>query len=231
MGPRLYYARFLSGYEYSSLTDVGSDQTTRLLCFEWDYTASLRTVKQLGTHGQPVGRFETLPILLIPLTIASAFILVCEHVVSVYRNILTGTATRRVIEHYEDPANYQGGSSRKPPLWTYWARPVRTADYSSGHDDLFLCREDGIVKALDIAEETEVMLNAQVNAGALGCNIDTAFSSLDLGLNHPDLLIAGGDMSVGGIFEVSLLHISYLHIVYGNALCFVEVSLCISCVW
>ncbi|KAI9696824.1 MAG: hypothetical protein M1836_005186 [Candelina mexicana] len=180
---------------------VSNDQTTRLLCFEWDYTTSLRTVKQLGTNGQPVGKRETLPILLIPLTIASAFILVCEHVVTVYRDILTGTATPRPIGQNKEPARDKGGSSRKPPLWTYWARPVRTADYSSRHDDLFLCREDGIVKALDICEDSAVMLNAQVKAGALGCNIDTAFASLDLGLNHPDLLIAGGDMSVGGIFE------------------------------
>ncbi|KAI9718568.1 MAG: hypothetical protein M1812_004019 [Candelaria pacifica] len=180
---------------------VSNDQKTRLLCFEWDYTTSLHTVKQLGTNGQPVGKREMLPILLIPLTIASAFILVCEHVVTVYRDILTGTATPRPIGHNEDSANYQGGSSRKPPLWTYWARPVRTADYSSGHDDLFLCRDDGIVKALNISEDTAIMLNTQVKAGTLRCNIDTAFASLDLGLNHPDLLIAGGDMSVGGIFE------------------------------
>jgi hypothetical protein len=60
--------------------------------------------------------------------------------------------------------------------------------------------EDGMVRFLEISEESEIMVDASMKAGILGCDIDTAFASLDLGLDRDDLLIAGGDMSDGGLY-------------------------------
>ncbi|KAI9831765.1 MAG: hypothetical protein M1819_004662 [Sarea resinae] len=162
--------------------------------------SNLRTVKKLGTAGQPVSRYEKLPLLFIPLTISSAFMLVCEHTISVYKDILTGTASPKTIPIGSTDAPQYPGSSRRAPLWTHWARPVRREEYSSKHDDLFICREDGIVRFLEISDESEIMVNASMRAGVLSCNIDTAFASLDLGLDREDLLISGGDMSPGGLY-------------------------------
>jgi len=57
-----------------------------------------------------------------------------------------------------------------------------------------------MVRFLEICEESEIMVDASMKVGILGCNIDTAFASLDLGLNRDDLLFAGGDMSNGGLY-------------------------------
>lgn len=57
-----------------------------------------------------------------------------------------------------------------------------------------------MVRFLEISEESEIMVDASMKAGILGCNIDTAFASLDLGLDRDDLLFAGGDMSNGGLY-------------------------------
>ena len=143
---------------------------------------------------------EQLPLLLIPLTISSAFMLICEKTISVYRDVLTGNATRKSISFHSRDAPITPGSSRRAPLWTHWARPVRVEAHTSKHDDLYICREDGMVRFLEISEESEIMVDASMKAGILGCNIDTAFASLDLGLNRDDLLFAGGDMSDGGLY-------------------------------
>jgi Mono-functional DNA-alkylating methyl methanesulfonate N-term len=82
---------------------------------------------------------------------------------------------------------------------------VRTEKYASKHDDIFISREDGLVLFAEINSDDPFHLHASMCAGPLGCNIDTAFASLDLGMNRDDLLIAGGDMSVGGLYLVRYL--------------------------
>lgn len=144
---------------------------------------------------------EQLPLLLIPLTISSAFMLICEKTISVYQGVLTGLATPKSISFHSKDAPIRPGSSRRAPLWTYWARPVRREAHTSKHDDLYICREDGIVRFLEISQENDIMVDASMKAGILGCNIDTAFASLDLGLDRDDLLFAGGDMSNGGLYR------------------------------
>ena len=127
--------------------------------------------------------------------------LICEQTISVYRGVLTGNSSRKSISFHSKDAPIRPGSSRRAPLWTYWARPVRREAHTSKHDDLYICREDGVVRFLEISEESEIMVDASMKAGILGCNIDTAFASLDLGLDRNDLLFAGGDMSNGGLYS------------------------------
>ncbi|KAI9816208.1 MAG: hypothetical protein M1827_001809 [Pycnora praestabilis] len=179
---------------------ISKHRTTRMLCFEWDCSKSLQNARKVGYHGLPVNKHERLPLLLIPLMISScAFMLVCEQGISIYRNILTGSPICRVIAHSKDvPSN--PGDSRRLPLWTQWARPFRLAYYIKQHDDLFLCREDGQVRFLEINDQTEILVDTSMSAGILGCSVDTAFSSLDMGIDREDLLITGGDLSVGGTY-------------------------------
>ena len=184
---------------------VSRNQITRLVCYEWDCSTELRHAEQKG-DGQPLHREDSHPLLLIPFTISTGFMLVCEKVMSVYKGILTGPATRNwlALEHYQPPQD--PGSSRRLPLWTNWAKPLRNDRYASINNDIYLCREDGVVRWLEINEASEignVMVDSQMHPGVLGCNVDTAFATLDLGLTQPDLLVCGGDMSNGGLFTVS----------------------------
>ncbi|MCJ1298534.1 hypothetical protein MMC08_001324, partial [Hypocenomyce scalaris] len=183
---------------------ISLNQRTRLLCYEWDCSTDLRQAKQKG-DGQLVHPEDSHPLLLIPFTISSGFMLVCEKVISVYKGILTGPATRRwlALDHYEPPQD--PGNSRRPPLWTHWAKPVRHGEYASNHNDIYLCREDGIVRWLEIDEASEgedAMIGSQMYPGNIGCNIDTAFASLDQPTNRPDLLVSSGDTSNGGLFII-----------------------------
>ncbi|KAH0538052.1 hypothetical protein FGG08_005314 [Glutinoglossum americanum] len=179
---------------------VHRDQRTRLLVYEWDVSHPLHTVKRHGNHGLRLSDRDRMPLLLIPLTISPAFLLVSECTIAVYKleDVLEGGSKPRFRGEFpKDPKDPVAGR-----LPTAWARPVRTERYASKHDDIFISREDGLVLFAEINSDDPFHLHASMCAGPLGCNIDTAFASLDLGMNRDDLLIAGGDMSVGGLYLV-----------------------------
>ena len=119
---------------------------------------------------------------------------------TVYTGILTGPATPHihVLRHWEEPE--EPGSSRSLPLFTQWAKALRRPDRVSAQDDIYLCREDGVVRFLEISENIRGMIESGHDAGQLKVNIDTAFASLDLGRCANDLLAVGGNLSSGGLW-------------------------------
>ena len=177
---------------------VAKKMKTKLHCYIWDYRTGLRQASELRS-GQPVPDDERLPLLLIPLRMSTAFILVTQQHTTVYTGILTGPATwhKHKLEHYEPPE--QLGSSRFPPIFSQWARVLRYDNHVSMEDNIYLCREDGVVRFLEISD-TSGMIRSNCAAGKLDVNIDTAFATLHLGGEYDDLLVVGGDLSSGGVF-------------------------------
>lgn len=159
--------------------------------------------------------------------------LVCEHVTAVYKNITSGTAQAAFQAEVNDDENRTLGISRRKPLWSGWARPVRFDQSASGAfwdvkgakppafditrmtEDLYLAREDGFVKYRRFAAQPGAggawLPPDEVGVGYLGCNIDSAFASLELPLLEPDILALSGDSSDGALYSVSSRLIS----VYG----------------
>lgn len=174
-------------------------QKTKLHIYVWNSSTNLRQARELGS-GQRVPDDEQLPLLLIPLTMSTAFMLVFQEHITVYTGILTGPATphRTRLRHWEEPE--QPGSSRDLPIFTQWARAMRRDDRVSVQDNIYLCREDGVIRFLEISDSIRCMIESDHNAGHLNVNIDTAFASLDLGARCNDLLVAGGDLSSGGLW-------------------------------
>ena len=60
------------------LVVAATKQKTKLHCYIWDSSTDLRQASQLGS-GQRVPENEQLPLLLIPLTMSTAFMLVFQH--------------------------------------------------------------------------------------------------------------------------------------------------------
>lgn len=180
---------------------VSKDQKTRLVRFEWDSRSPLSDLER--KPGQTLPHPERLPLLLIPLTYGTAFALVCEKQIIVYRHILAGHAKSEVcnLEHYEPPE--EPGASKNLPIWTQWARPMRIAEVERRHpnvDHIYLCREDGVVRFIDIREDSEPMVSSVYRAGILNANIGTGFAALDLGEESNDLIVAAGEMGDGGLW-------------------------------
>ncbi|KAL8716537.1 MAG: hypothetical protein Q9225_006142 [Loekoesia sp. 1 TL-2023] len=178
---------------------VSKEQKTRLVRIEWDCRSSLSEIDQ--KPGQVLPHPERLPLLLIPLTYGTAFALVCEDQIVVYKDILTGHARGQLclLEHYEPPE--EPGSSKRPPIWTQWARPMRPVERRHPNmDNIYLCREDGVVRYIDIRKDSDPMISSNYKAGMLNANVGSAFATLDLGDESNDLLVAAGEMGDGGMW-------------------------------
>ncbi|KAL8696388.1 MAG: hypothetical protein Q9224_002821, partial [Gallowayella concinna] len=178
---------------------VAKPTKTRLVRFEWDCRTGLSELERKPNQALPDS--ERIPLLLIPLTYRTSFALVCEHHITVYRDILTGNARGETgqLEHYE-PAEECSGSTT-PPIWTQWVRPMRPIERAQpAIDNIYLCREDGVVRYIDIGENSIPMIASYHEAGILKTNLSGAFATLDLGNESNDLLVAAGEMADGGMW-------------------------------
>lgn len=172
---------------------------TRLVRFEWDSRSSLSKLDRRPPQILPES--HRIPLLLIPLTYGTSFALVCEHQITVWRDILTGNARGEncQLEHYEPPE--EPSSSKTPPIWTQWARPMRPTERAQPTiDNIYLCREDGVVRYIDIRENSRPLISSNHDAGILKANFSSAFATLDLGDESNDLLVAAGEMGDGGMW-------------------------------
>ncbi|KAL9000432.1 MAG: hypothetical protein Q9169_000949 [Polycauliona sp. 2 TL-2023] len=172
-----------------------------LVRFEWDSRAGLSGLERKPS--QALANSESLPLLLIPLTYGTSFAVVCEHQITVYKDILTGNAVGQscVLEYHEQ--REQHGRPKRQPIWTQWARPVRPAERREPDiDNIYLCREDGVVRYIDIEENAHPMITRNYDAGILKANLGSAFATLDPGAESNDVIIAGGKMCGGGMWSL-----------------------------
>ena len=178
---------------------------TRMLLYEWETGYDLNQVRAHRHRGHLLEESRQMPLLLIPLTIKSSFILVSEKSMAVCQDILQGTPRFTDFNNRVDPpTSLHHGSGA--PLWTSWARPVRLPVHAARRDDIYITREDGLIKYLEIDSEEDHIVRADNNIGEFECNCGTALASLDYqGYDDKtgDLLITGGDSCAGGTYLVS----------------------------
>lgn len=180
--------------------------STRMKIWEWDASTGLSNVSTRFPHGHQIPNPHRLPLLLVPIKIRSSFILILAEDFVACEGLLEGSPTFKtlVIKHRE-PTPFSFGLG--PPLWTAWSKPARTVSYSETHDDIYVAREDGFVKFLEINSEEDDLLNVQMDAGCLQSNIGTGFVALgaDLALGNAaaDFFIATSDCGTGSVFRAS----------------------------
>lgn len=179
---------------------------TRMVVFEWQAGMDLRKVAPHSKRGYMLEESRRMPLLLIPLTIKSAFILVSESSMAVCVDILSGSP--QCIDfntEFDPPTSFHKGLGL--PLWVSWTRPPRLGYHTAVRDDLYIAREDGLVKFFEI--DSEEFVNAEINISHFQCNAGAALASLGYDkYNEPgkagDLLITGGDGCAGGTYLVNM---------------------------
>lgn len=180
---------------------------TRMVVYEWEAGADLDKVVPHSQKGHLLAKSREIPLLLIPLTIKSAFILVSEDLMTICQGILQGSPVCIDFNTRLDrPTSLHHGAS--VPLWTSWTRPSRLPHHTASRDDLYIVREDGLVKFLEIDADADDFIRADMNIGQLGRNNGTALASVynenpDDSTKTGDLLITGGDSCPGGTYMVS----------------------------
>ena len=178
---------------------VSKGQGSLLVRFEWDCRAGLSMCEKKPS--QALAKSTRLPHLLIPLTYGTSFALVCEHQITVYKDILAGNARGQNIPLKIDELPEEPQSSNRLPIWTQWARPMRSTKRPDLEiDNIYLCRGDGVVYYIDIKESSVPMISSQCSACTVNASLSSAFATLDLGDESNDAIVAAGEMGDGGMW-------------------------------
>lgn len=184
---------------------------TRMLTWEWETGSELKHIRARSLKGHLLEEKRRLPELLIPLRAKSAFILVCGNSMAICEDLLLGSPNFVDFNNNVDPpTTYHHGSGS--PLWTAWARPIRFPARTKVVDDIYLVREDGIIKILEVdMSDATVDLNNVI--GELKANCGRALACLEPPKMDRDLLVTGGDSCSGGTYLVSCLDFAIRHVI------------------
>lgn len=157
------------------------------------------------------------------------FMLVCDRIIAVYHLSTDGNWEQANSSPLYRPDTEDGtfrpsnqGVSPSVPCWTNWARPTRRPGWRN--EVIYLAREDGSLRYVELrsAHKNQLRIHSTDDAGQLNSSIDSAFAVLDVEQNrledgvlpndaldgkfaqgYPDVFLVVGDLSDGGIFEVS----------------------------
>jgi hypothetical protein len=184
---------------------------TRMLIYDWETGSDLKNIRALHSRGHLLNENLRMPLLLIPLRAKSSFALIYQDSVTVCQGLLEGSPTFMDLPHRIDPpTEYHHGKCA--PLWTAWARAPRNSEkHEQLQDDIYVVREDGVLKFLDFSMDDAT--SKRVSVGYLKSNCGTALACLDYSLHKSsfretssggDFLITGGDSGAGGTYLVRL---------------------------
>lgn len=175
---------------------------TRMQVYEWQTGTDLKSVRPHSGRGHLLDERRQMPLLLIPLTIKSSFILIYEEYMTVCHGILEGHLQfSDFSRNIDEPTSFHHG--KKSPIWTAWARPARREQYAVNRDDIYIVREDGLVKFVEIDSEDDDFIKGDSSVGDLESNCSSALAYLDYKANDSksgDVLVTGGDSGAGGTY-------------------------------
>jgi hypothetical protein len=166
--------------------------------YEWELGDDLSKVfaEEKQGHRMPV-EFQ-MPLMLIPLTVQSAFLAISADQIALCTECLHGPPMFETIELAPQPTtpNHRG---RQYPLWAAWARPFRLWSYNRSRDCVYLAREDGVVLLLEADQDSALTSHA---LDPFPCNISDAFACL---FDHStDVLVLGSHSGPGGYWKVRI---------------------------
>ena len=194
---------------------------TKLHRYEWDSSTGIENFAEVGT-GHALSAEEQTPLFLIPVTITSGFLLVCQTRGFLYGDTSPGCWESPLPQMLNDQgidgadtnsvegSSEESGISHGTPIWTQWTRPVRRKDWFSTNDAIYLCREDGLVKYLLIEANGTRPTIAKSKVGNIKTNIDSALACIDNGLGgtwyddgkeSEDVLVTGDSIGDGALYS------------------------------
>lgn len=169
---------------------------TKAVWYDWYYSTDPQEVHLLP--GQPLTAATTVPSLLVPL-LDAAFLLVTGNEMTIWKNILSGSATDQVLNPAAEPSLYPGISSHSP-VWAAWTRAPRTKSARREKDFVYMIREDGRVYLFTISPPLGIQISC---AGNFQCHVGSAFACLG-DESDPELLAVAGETSGGKVVRLGL---------------------------
>ncbi|KAF3768013.1 hypothetical protein M406DRAFT_254924 [Cryphonectria parasitica EP155] len=184
---------------------VVKDGVSRMITYDWMLGDDLREVFAREKNGHALPPQHEMPLMIIPLTVRSAFFAVSEGEVAYCADALQGSPSFEPCDINRFPPS-EFYTADDPPLWTAWSRPPRLYPYHRDRDFIYMAREDGVVIYLEC--DSDDILGASFYHGTF-CSVSTAFASLadefhdGEALVNGETLVFGGDSGQGGVWRAS----------------------------
>lgn len=170
---------------------------SRMVIYDWELGANLRTVFEPEKHGYPMLVETQLPLLVIPLTVRSAFLTISPSQTTVWTGALHGPPQPDAIPlEHPPPTDIHYGKSA--PMWTTWLRPLRLPPYFNDRDCIYLAREDGVMRYIQFDEDAEIVCSTPM--ATFDCNISNAFACVFHPMQCTDVLFVGSDSAPGEVW-------------------------------
>lgn len=192
------------------------DGVSRMVTYDWELGEDLRRVLAEEKNGHSLPPQHEMPMMIIPLTVRSAFFAVSEDEVAYCADALHGSPSFEPCEigDYPPSEDFDGTMA---PLWTAWSRPPRLYPYHRDKDFIYMAREDGLVIFLEC--DLDDILGSHSRHGTF-CNVSTAFASLadeyhdaeKMAWVNCETLVFGGDSGQGGVWRASVPNPDMLNI-------------------
>ncbi|KAF4414528.1 hypothetical protein CFRS1_v012191 [Colletotrichum fructicola] len=173
---------------------------SKMVIYEWERGDDLARVFAEEKRGYRIRPEHRLPLLVIPLTVRSSFLVISENAFGICKDPLQGPLD--IENHYPfDPKDHPTTRFHHGlgvPLWTAWDRPVRRRGYYDTNDHIYLAREDGVIVFFEF--NSADVLGVSMNVGECDCNISSAFTTMYDA--YSDFAIVAGDSGPGMIFQL-----------------------------
>lgn len=175
---------------------VANRGVSRLLLYKWDSWQPLMTFKPLKCSGYILPTEDAFPHLLIPSYKPLSFAIVTEDKLVYYDDITSSNKIKRMV-------NIPASGDQPGKYWVQWAKPVRHEEHRKEKEDLFLVREDGLLRSAIVTHDSTRPTHISFSPGHLGIRVDTAVCALSgQPLQGGDVLIVCGDTTDGGVFRL-----------------------------
>ncbi|KAL2258992.1 hypothetical protein VTK26DRAFT_7490 [Humicola hyalothermophila] len=167
---------------------------SRAVIYDWELGDNLHDVFAEEKPGHRMPLEHQMPLLVVPLTVQSNFIVVSPTGLAMCSECLYGPPKYETIP-IVPPGKTRNHRGHETPLWTAWARPSRCRAYS--RDCIYLAREDGLVAFMQVDAETDTQC---AFIDPLPCDISRAFACLFD--QCTDVLMVGSDLGSGSYWKI-----------------------------
>ncbi|KAL9114533.1 MAG: hypothetical protein Q9227_001614 [Pyrenula ochraceoflavens] len=186
---------------------ISKSQRTYFQVHTWDSMKKLHTFPDSPQHTRIVSAEEKVPLLLIPSSRTTSFILVFQDTLRLYNAMKNGSQNPKIYRIETGNENVQSTQSQRR-LWVQWQKALRRSDYLEDKDDFYLCREDGLMQYFEVTVKPEPDIQLHFKIRLQPCRVDSAFAIMSsigsegVPESH-DVVLVGGDLTDGGVFHIN----------------------------
>lgn len=178
---------------------IAKGEETYVMIYKWNSRESLIHVLLDERFPAALPIDDRKPLHLIPMTRPMSFTLVFDRRIALYSIRLDGRWNR---DNHTLPDN------RSESPWVQWARPVRHQNRQDRNDDLYVCRQDGLISYVEVQKMPDLEMDVRLVVGSLkDCRIGTGLAimsgtEIGGGPSGSDVILVAGDLTQGGVYVV-----------------------------